>query len=179
MELSIVEYLNHVWFGWVNPVTVFVSNELFLIILWTLITLAILFLDKRSGKKVLLAVVIALILHFSISEGFIKHFLADYFFRIRPYIFDHSILPLGKLYADSSFPSSHMASTLAVLSVYFYYYRKFWPVMGMFVLFMAFARMHDGMHYPSDVLAGSTLGIVDGVIAIYFVNKFYSKIWKL
>ncbi len=174
MELQIVKFLNQLWFDWIDPATSFISDELFLILLWTLITFAIFILDKRNGKKVLLAVIVALILHFSISEGLIKHFLADYFFRIRPYNFDHSILPIGKKYLDSSFPSSHMASTLAVLSIYFYYYRKFWSVMFLFILFMAFARMHNGMHYPSDVLAGLFLGMIYGASVIYF-TKFVSS----
>lgn len=174
MELQIVKFLNQLWFSWINPTTSFISGEIFLILLWTLITFAIFILDKRNGKKVLLAVIVALILHFSISEGLIKHFLADYFFRIRPYNFDHSILPIGKKYLNSSFPSSHMASMLAVFSVYFYYYRKFWSVMFLFILFMAFARMHNGMHYPSDVLAGLFLGMIYGASAIYF-TKFVNS----
>lgn len=176
MELQIVKFLNQLCFNWINPATNFISSEFFLILLWTLITFAIFILDNRNGKKVLLAVAVALILHFSISEGLIKHFLADYFFRVRPYNFDHSIIPIGKKYLDSSFPSSHMASTLAVLSVYFYYYRKFWSVMLLFILFMAFARMHNGMHYPSDVLAGLFLGIIYGASAICFVKVAHTHV---
>jgi len=43
--------------------------------------------------------------------------------------------------------------------------------MGFFVLLMTFARMHNGMHYPSDILVGSILGIIYGAVSIYFVNK--------
>ncbi|HCB51180.1 TPA: hypothetical protein DEP21_01160 [Patescibacteria group bacterium] len=28
---------------------------------------------------------------------------------------------------------------------------------------MAFSRMHNGMHYPSDVIVGSVLGILYGL----------------
>ena len=138
MELQIVELFNQIWSGWINPLTDFVSNELFLVFLWTAITLFIFISDKRTGKKVLFAVIIALILHFSISEGLIKDFLARFFFRIRPHIVDRNIIPIGKKYTDSSFPSSHMASTLAVLSVYFYYYRRYWT-------HHALLRLADGL----------------------------------
>jgi len=171
MESAIVKFLNQWRSDWINYVAVFISEELFLVILWTSITFIILFSDKRNGKKVSIAVIVALILHFSISEGLIKNFLGGYFLRIRPYLADGNIFPIGKQYADSSFPSSHMASTLAVLSVYFHYYRKCWFAMAFFVLLMAFARMHNGMHYPSDILAGLILGIVYGAVSVYFANK--------
>jgi membrane-associated phospholipid phosphatase len=31
---------------------------------------------------------------------------------------------------------------------------------------MAFSRVHNGMHYPSDVLAGSLLGVGYGLLAV-------------
>jgi len=64
MELQIVEFLNHWGSGWIDPVTVFISKELFLIILWTLITFIILFSDKRKGKRVLIAVSIVIFAFF-------------------------------------------------------------------------------------------------------------------
>jgi len=39
-----------------------------------------------------------------------------------------------------------------------------------FVLLMATARMRNGMHYPSDVLAGAVLGIVYGVAAVLIIS---------
>jgi undecaprenyl-diphosphatase len=60
---------------------------------------------------------------------------------------------------------------LAVLSVFVYYYRKVWPWALGFILLMAFARMHNGMHYPSDVLAGTILGICYGLIAVWLIRK--------
>ncbi len=84
-------------------------------------------------------------------------------------------MAVGKAFTDSSFPSSHMASTLGVLTVFVYFYRKTWPLALIFVLLMAFARMHNGMHYPTDVLAGTILGLGYGLLAIYIVNKIRVK----
>jgi undecaprenyl-diphosphatase len=173
MELAIIKYLNQFGFDRVNFLTSFLSNELFLILLWTIVTLLFLFFDKKDGRKIFSMVVVALLLHFAISEGLIKNLLVDYFFRLRPYLVDSEIIAIGKPYADSSFPSSHMASTLSVLTVYFYYYKKYWPAMLPFVFLMAFSRMHNGMHYPSDVLAGTLLGIIFGASSIYLLNKIY------
>ena len=32
---------------------------------------------------------------------------------------------------------------------------------------MAFCRIHNGMHYPSDVFIGSCLGLAYGALGIY------------
>lgn len=176
MELAIIKYLNHLEFSYLNSFTSFLSNELFLLLLCILITLLCYCLDKVNGKKVCWMIILAIVLHFSISEGLIKYLLVEYVFRLRPYLDDSSIIAIGKLYTDSSFPSSHMASSLSVLTVYLYYYKKFWPVMLLFVFLMAFSRIHNGMHYPSDVLAGSALGITFGIVSIYLVNKIYNRI---
>jgi undecaprenyl-diphosphatase len=62
-----------------------------------------------------------------------------------------------------------MSSTVSILTVFVYFYKKYWIVWTsaiLFALLMAFARIHNGMHYPTDVLAGTALGIVYGIIAI-------------
>ncbi len=39
---------------------------------------------------------------------------------------------------------------------------------------MALSRLHNGMHYPTDILGGIVLGLIYGVIAI-ILSKKYSK----
>jgi undecaprenyl-diphosphatase len=173
MEFSFVEWLNRWGGGWINPFTELICNEYLLVILWSVTFIAL--LTHPGNKKILIKVIVALILFWVINEVLIKNLLADYFWRTRPYLADNSIAPLGHRYTDSSFPSSHLASTLAILSVYFYYYRQYWPAMGVFVILLAFARIHNGMHYPSDVAAGIILGICYGAMAIGIVNRAYSK----
>lgn len=171
MEILIVKYINTLGSSWINPLTNFFCNEIFLIILWASIAGLILFFDKTNGKKIFLMLLMSITLHFIISEGIIKHLLSDFLFRTRPYIFDHSITPIGKHYTDSSFPSSHMASTLAIVSICFYYYKKYRSAIIIFVFFMAYSRIHNGMHHPSDVLAGSIFGILYGIMAIQTISR--------
>ena len=51
---------------------------------------------------------------------------------------------------------------------------------GAFVLGagMAFSRLYLYVHYPSDVLAGSLLGILFGVISYYIVKTVFERIGK-
>lgn len=173
IDLEIVKFLNHWGSPWIDSLTELVSSNFLLIILAVLITAYFLIFDKKDGTKIALAISIAIVLHLLISDVFFKHILPEFgFFRLRPYLaYPEEIVPLGQLNRDSSFPSSHMASVIAVLAVYVYYYRRLWPVAVIFAIFIAFARMHNGMHYPTDVVAGSIFGVIYGMAAIYIVNK--------
>lgn len=180
-ELSIVQYLNHLGSGTIiDQISIFISWIFVIVMLWTILSLSSYFLDEKKGKFVLFGVVMAMALHFIISEGLIKNLLTFFFDpRIRPYLADpQNVVPLGQLFTDSSFPSSHLASTAAVLTVFVYYYRKTLVPAIIFVLLMAFSRIHNGMHYPTDVLFGTVLGIGYGFLAIYLSRKvivYFSK----
>jgi len=173
MEFEIVKFFNQLGAGWIDPATIFISSNTLLGILGIIITAYFFISDKKNGKHIAMAAAIAVGLHFLTSEIFFKHILPEFnLFRLRPYLaHPGQIIPLGKLGIDSSFPSSHMAYTLSLLTVYLYYWRKFLLPAAAFALFMAFARIHNGMHYPSDVLAGAILGMVYGMLAIRMVKK--------
>lgn len=177
MEYQIVLFLNQLGHGtFLDKITEFISLIPFLIILWTILAFVCLIIDKDRGKWVFVAVLIALALHFLISEGLLKHAILTFLpIRVRPWVGHPDILAIGKNFVDSSFPSSHMASSLAVLTVLTAFYRKIWPLALVFVLIMAFARMHNGMHYPSDVLAGTILGIGYGLLSIWTINKIKNR----
>ncbi len=151
----------------INQFTIFISNIPFMMILLLFLLISVFVYEKKKLKIVLLTVLLALALHFVITEGLIKS--ASY--RERPYLaFPELIQPLGQPFKDSSFPSSHLASTAAVLTVLIYFHRKYWLPAALAVLLMAFSRVHNGMHYPSDVLAGIFLGMIYGLTAVYSVD---------
>lgn len=177
MEFEIVKFFNHLGAPWIDPLTILISSNTLIGILGIIITAYFLIWDKKNGKKIAIAAAIAVGLHFLVSEIFFKYVLPDFgLFRLRPYLaHPGEIIPLGKLNESSSFPSSHVAYTLSLLTVYIYYYRKYWPLALGFALLMAFARIHNGMHYPSDVLAGAGFGILYGMIAIKYSGKFFRK----
>lgn len=175
MEFEIVKFFNQLGAGWIDPATIFISSNTLIGILGIIITAYFLIWDKKNGKRIAVAAAVAVGLHFLVSEIFFKYVLPEFgVFRLRPYLaYPGEIVPLGKLNESSSFPSSHMAYTLSLLTVYVYYYRRFWPLALGFALFMAFARMHNGMHYSSDVLAGAGLGILYGVTAFKYSGKMF------
>lgn len=129
-----------------------------IIIRASVILLALLF-KKRYRKFVIFAFVLAAGLSYSFSDiGFKNILIQETGIRARPYIAHSAIIqPVGKLYTDSSFPSTHMALTVAMITVLIILFPAVWPYAILYALLMTWSRMHNGMHYPSDVLAGSIL----------------------
>ena len=90
--------------------------------------------------------------------------------RPRPFVKDPhlclSVAPLDKF----SFPSGHTmhATSFTLLAVH-YYPGLLW-ILGPFALAVAASRMILGLHYPSDVLAGATLGIGLATLSLNFIN---------
>jgi membrane-associated phospholipid phosphatase len=58
----------------------------------------------------------------------------------------------------TSMPSSHAANWFAATMILFIYYRRSLWFMLPAALVVSFSRIYNGMHYPSDVLAGAILG---------------------
>jgi len=177
MDLQISIYLNQLWRGtFIDKITSLISSNLFLATIGACLIIVSIALDKTKGKKIFIAIFIAAIFHFLINEYFLKHLLGEVIdLRERPYIaYPDYIKEVGiQKFQDASFPSSHMAALLLTITVFYNYYRKkiILSCGIIFTVLMAFARIHNGMHYPSDVFAGAMLGIIYGLIGIYITTK--------
>lgn len=102
--------------------------------------------------------------------------------RSRPEYLTHLVDQSGY-----SFPSGHSAGsvmiwgTLAFLIIYFFadQYPKIYPYLYGFVIFMMLAlggsRLYLGVHYPSDVIAGWSIGLVWLSLAICYFNLFIAE----
>ncbi|HEY9856728.1 MAG TPA: phosphatase PAP2 family protein, partial [Stenomitos sp.] len=83
------------------------------------------------------------------------------FNRPRPYMtYPDLKTPNGKMEDDPlSFPSGHAAVSFAAATVLADYNPKLaWPAYGIAAL-VSYSRIYNGLHYPSDILAGALLGI--------------------
>lgn len=146
-----------------------------MLIIWALvISLAIIF-KKKYRKFVLFSFIIAGTLFFTISEiGFKTAFIQKTGIRLRPYVtHSETIQSQGKKYSDSSFPSSHMVFTVAMITVLIFLFPMLRPYAILYAFLMAWSRMFNGMHYPSDVLAGTVLGIISGWLAVVVSKKIF------
>ncbi len=178
IDYAITYWINHLGAGtFVDSFSILISSLTFLVVFWAAIAVFILVKDRKKGRIAVIALLIALALHFIITTGVMKGFVGnEVYFRERPYIaHPGEIIPIGELGTDASFPSGHVAAALAMLTVLIYYYRKYWPGALIFALLMGFSRVHNGMHYPSDVIAGAIFGIAYGAIAIYVTKNVVKK----
>lgn len=168
MDFALARIVNRLGLGVIDGFTDLVCQVPLLAGLWVLLTVLALRLDRQNGRRVAVTVVVALVLHFVISEALLKHLLLTALpMRVRPYLaHPGEIVPIGYRFEDASFPSSHAASTAAIVTVFGNAYRQFAMGAVGVVLLMAFCRVHNGMHYPTDVLTGSVLGVGYGVMAI-------------
>lgn len=175
LEIKIVKYFNQIGSKKLDIFLGFINSIRFLAFFWlVLVSLAILKHPEISEAFVKLVVIVS-ILHFGITEGIIKHLLTYAFSkRKRPYIkYPELIKPIGKKFSDSSFPSSHMTTTVGMFFVITSFYPSLLVPAIIASLAMAFSRLYNGMHYPSDILAGVALGLSYGWIALEIARVMF------
>ena len=114
----------------------------------------------------------------SVASAFIIGFGTKYIFnRTRPYekwpdlIFPRSTEP------DPSFPSGHTASAFALCTSLCIKYPKWYVIApsAVYAVSVGISRMHEGVHYPTDVMAGAAIGVGCAVGSIY-VSKWLNKV---
>ncbi len=167
-EIKFVKYLNQIGSKKIDKFLGVVNAVSFLAFFWIFLTVVAIVTHPIITEKFIVAVIIVVVLHFTITEGIIKHFLIRFYpMRRRPYVaYPEMIKSVGRKFSDSSFPSSHMATTAAMLVVIVSFYPSLLIFSLLLILLMAFSRLHNGMHYPSDVIAGIFLGFVYGYAAL-------------
>ena len=108
----------------------------------------------------------------------ITYGLKHTFDRRRPYEkYPNSVHPIEA--EDSpSFPSGHTAAAFSLATSLSITYPK-WYVIAPSTIWacgVGFARINQGVHYPSDVLTGAAIGIGCAFVNVY-VNRWLNKIW--
>ncbi|MCX8158672.1 MAG: phosphatase PAP2 family protein [Candidatus Pacearchaeota archaeon] len=162
--------------SFIDSISWFISYRAFVIGLIAFIALIILWKDKKYGKYFFIAFMIAICLHGLFNEVLWEKALANkIWYREPPHLaYPNEIVQIGHPNRETSFPSDHMSFLTLSLVIICYYYRKRWVwLTSLFaIILMGLSRIHNGMHYPTDVLGGIITGAIYAIIGIKTSNLF-------
>lgn len=91
------------------------------------------------------------------------------FTRKRPYMVHENIRLLLKPLKDHSFPSGHTTAVFSIMMVFALYLPLLSPLFIFVAMIVGFSRIYLGFHYPSDILAGGTLGMISAYLSVIWI----------
>lgn len=168
------------WKPWVDALTVFrvewlpwwVAAGLVAFGLAALPPLSIVFPRFRSSRRrnwemVVMALAAGVVARF----GFVE-LIRAFYNRPRPFEIIPDLHLLVSHDNGGSFPSGHAAFFFAIATVVSRYYPKAGIIFFLAALNLSLARVQVGLHWPSDIVGGTVIGIAVGFFAHRFVKKY-------
>lgn len=134
-------------------------------LIWIIIGIVLVIFKKtRYAGIVMLS---ALAFGFLMGEGILKHLVN----RPRPFVDYPEFVPGISLPSGSSFPSGHSCAGFACSTVMMVKNRKIGIPMLVLAVLIAFSRIYNFVHFPSDVLCGMLLGVLSAVLILFIYSK--------
>ena len=112
-------------------------------------------------KKGIVATVVAA-LALAIGDGMGAHILKPFFERPRPCHDIQELITLAGCSSSFSFPSNHAINSFAIATAAGLIFRQILWVGIPLAMLVALSRIAVGVHYLSDVVAGSVIGVLVG-----------------
>lgn len=122
---------------------------------------------RKTGIRVLMAMALAYIA----ANLIIKNAVG----RVRPYDAYPFIEALIAKPHDSSFPSGHAVNVFACATAIFLSHKKAGIIALIIAALVAFSRLYNQVHYPTDVLAGVVIGAGFAVLVHYLIYPACEK----
>ena len=135
--------------------------------IWIVLALVLVCFPKTRRAGVTMA--LTLILCLCIGNLTLKPLIG----RVRPYDVVDVPLLVEKL-SDFSFPSGHTLASVGAATALTLYYRRWGAVALTLAAAIAFSRLYLFVHYPTDVVAGTLLGVALALLARFMVGW----VWK-
>ncbi|MDO8498543.1 MAG: phosphatase PAP2 family protein [bacterium] len=145
----------------------------YLIFISYLLALLLFFKAGSSERKALVLTVLG----FLISQILIR-VIHLFYLEPRPFI-TFPITPLIKHTAEASFPSTHTTIMATLAFSYMIYHSKYTLLFIFFLVWVGFARIFVGVHYPFDILGGMAVGLFSIRLAWILKNFLQKKISRL
>ena len=175
-------FLNGLHTDWLDKVMVLITD------MWAWIPVYLLLIYwgvKQYGKRcwwlfLTLGIVVLC------SDQLSAHVCKPVFQRLRPcYNIDFQDiihLPKGLAGGKYGFVSSHATNTFAIAAFLTPVFREYrpWPAIVLFLwaIISSYSRIYIGYHYPGDIIVGSILGILIGLVFWKVFGFVQKKVWK-
>ena len=178
MELTILQFFEMIRCGFADFLACLFSlfgETLFLVVL---ICLVYWIYDKKLGERLVLT---------SFSSMPVNGGIKSAVSRPRPYTtglvsrveIDNPLISTLELAPYESFPSGHSQMSAGLFFSGAFHYRKKWAwiLFPLLTLGVMLSRLYFGVHYPSDVLVGATLGAAFAFFWDWMYQKHEDKIY--
>ncbi len=134
-------------------------------LVWFLIAIPMLFFKKTRvcGAVMILSMGVALLL----GEFLLKNLVG----RVRPCNINTDFEMLIKRPQSFSFPSGHTSSSFAAATSVFQWNKKYGTITLVLAFLIAFSRLYNYVHFPTDVLSGMLFGAVISLLTYHLVRK--------
>jgi undecaprenyl-diphosphatase len=132
----------------------------------------------KGGKRGWIAAS-ALAVAVFVTDHYVIDFLKEEVARLRPcHVLEYIrlLVPCGP---GKSFPSAHAANNFAAAAVLAHSYSRYKWVFYIIAFLIALSRVYVGVHYPSDIIAGSIIGFGVGYVVIFVLDKIRNIKWMM
>lgn len=136
---------------------------------WILVAVVLLFFKKT--RKCGLQMAIAMLLTFIVGNLILKNAIH----RPRPCWINEEIELIVRSPKDYSFPSGHTMNGIVASLTIFFNNKKYGIAAIILALLIAFSRLYNYVHFPTDILGGLAIGVICAIIVEYIFRK---KKWK-
>ncbi|MEK6545562.1 MAG: phosphatase PAP2 family protein [Nitrospinota bacterium] len=165
--------------GWSNPINDILFATLTLLgstyVALPVAGITIYIFDRKNFRKGL-----ALLISSALVGGLLVHLLKELVDRPRPLTDMAGLIREGKVHInviypplrEASFPSGHSQTIFTAATILCYTYRKYIWVLFLIASLSAISRVYVGAHYPLDVLAGGTIGIILSILMVFIFKRY-------
>lgn len=151
--------------AWLDPIMVWLTKGGTKGLVWVGLCAGLLVAGSVHARWAAVLCLASLLL----AEGIINLVLKPAIRRERPFT-NRALKRLGRLLVEApgpnSWPSAHAGSSVAAATALAYAYPLWSPVFLALALLIAYSRIYVGVHYPLDVLAGVSVGLVTAVLVL-------------
>jgi len=152
MDLALLERINGLSVHRAALDRLGIFSAKYLILVFVLALIGLWFTRRRELQRAAILASISALLALGLAQ-----LMGLAYPRPRPYLAHHVHLLIART-NDTSFPSDHATFSFAIAVMIWQFNRRLGSVLLVIALWICWARVFVGAHYPTDVAAGAALG---------------------